>query len=542
MSKSKQSIIKICYKKKGRISMKKRNFKKSVVLMLASAMLVPLCSCGTPKSKGEYTEDGRMIITIANSSAINDNTPVEQYLEEKYNVEIKTYGFSANYYDKLATMIASKEIPDVMFINDISNWEPLAKQGALASIDIETIKKAAPDHYNHINETNEKMWNLGKVNGELYAIPKTMGTEYNTVMWWNKNWLDAVGITKVPETIEECEVAFDKIVNNDPDGNGKKDTYAISGIGGNYYRQFDWVFGAYGVMPEMWMLDEDGNVINGTVTPQAKEALTTLNEWYGKGYINPEFLTDNQNTIATRFNKDGIAVTNTGFMNYSELTPEGRINLAQESPEFAEKLTYGPLPSGPNGDRGDWLWGPLSNFVCFGNQLQDDTEKQEVILKILNDLNYDEETALMAAYGIKGESYEYYDEAQGKQSGIKQIDNYGVDTNKNAEMGIGFFNLLKCGSWADKSVSDLYRNPEFLKQQEDIASSNNYKDLLMRANLPSTMIYAPTLQNLKIQAYSEFINGTRNLDDWDNFVEEYMNAGGAVLQQEAQKYYETVIK
>lgn len=519
-----------------------KNLKKIIAGMVVLATLTGITGCGTKKSETAYTDDGRMIITIANSVAINDNTPVEQYLEKKYNVEIKAYGFGANYYDKLATMIASKEIPDVMFINDISNWEPLAKQGVLASLDMETIKKAAPNHYKHINTINEKMWNLGKIDDNLYAIPKTMGQEYNTVMWWNKKWLDAVGVEKVPETIEECDAAFDKIVNNDPDGNGKKDTYAISGVGGNYYRQFDWVFGAYGVMPEMWMLGDDGNVINGTVTDKAKEALTKLNEWYSKGYINPEFLTDNQNTIFTRFNKDGVAVINTNFSNYSELTPEGKINLAQESPDFVEKLTYGKLPSGPNGDRGDWLWGPLSNFVCFGNQVQGDTEKQEIILKILDDLNYDEETALMAAYGVKGESYEYYDEAQGKQSGIKQINNYGVDTNKNAEMGIGFFNLLKCGSWADKSISDLYCNPEFLKQQKETAGSENYHDLLMRANLPSTMIYATTLQNLKIQAYSEFINGTRKLDDWDKFVEEYMNAGGEALQKEAQEYYENIIK
>ena len=321
-----------------------------------------------------------------------------------------------------------------------------------------------------------------------------------------------------------------------------KDTYAISGVGGNYYRQFDWVFGAYGVMPEMWMLDEDGQVVNGTVTEKAKTALTKLNEWYNKGYINPEFLTDDQNTIMKRFNMDGIAAVNTFLYNYSELTPAGKVTLAQESPEFVEKLAYGPLPEGPDGDRGDWLWGPLSNFVCFGKHMEGNTEKQEVILNMLNDLNYDEETALMAAYGIKGESYEFYDESVGKESGIKQINNYGVDTNKNAEMGIGFFNFLKCGEWADKSISDLYQNPEYTAEAEKYATWGNYKDLLMRANLPSTLTYAPTLQNLKIQAYSEFINGTRSLDEWDAFVEEYMNAGGTILQQEAQEYYETVIK
>ena len=518
-----------------------KNFRKLVAGVVVLTTLTGMSGCGSKKDKTAYTDDGRMIITIANSVAINDNTPVEQYLEKKYNVEIKTYGFGANYYDKLATMIASKEIPDVMFINDISNWEPLAKQGVLAPIDLKTVEEGAPDHYKHINQTNEKMWNLGKVNGQLYAIPKSMGEEYNTSVIWNKKWLDAVGVDKIPETLDEFESAFDKIVNNDPDGNGKKDTYAISGIGGNYYRQFDWVFGAYGVMPEMWML-EDGKVVNGTVTTKAKKALEKLNDWYKKGYINPEFLTDDQSTINKRFNLNGIAMTNTSLGNYSDLTPQGRANLAQESEDFKDKITYGPLPSGENGDRGDWLWGPLSNFVVFGAQLNGNTEKQKKILNILNDLNYNEEVALMAAYGIKGESYELYDENEGKSSGIKQINNYDTDTNKSAALGIGFFNLLKCGEWADKSIADLYKNKEFVSEQKRIADSGNYKDLLMRANTKSTLQYASTLQQLKITAYSEFINGTRNLDDWDKFVEEYMNAGGAILQEEAQAYYDEYIK
>ena len=515
--------------------------KRILAVVLAGVLAASMTGCGGKKN-ANVTEDGRMIITMANSVAINDNTPVEQYLEKKYNVEIKTYGFAASYYDKLATMFASKEIPDVMFINDISNWEPLAKQGVLASIDLETVKEAAPDHYNHINEKNEKMWELGKVNDKMFAIPKSMGQEYNTVIAWNNNWLKAVGVDKVPETLVEFEAAFDKIVNEDPDGNGQKDTYAISGNGGTYYRQFDWVFGAYGVMPEMWTLDENGKVVNGTVTDKAKECLAKLNEWYNKGYINPEFLTDDQASIANRFDMQGIAINNTGLGNISPLAVQGRANLALLGEEYAQRITYGPLPSGANGERGDWLWGPLSNFVCFGRQLEGDVEKQKVILQILNDLNYDEETAIMAAYGTHGETFEYIDEAVGKSSGIKQLGSYGKDANANAEYGIGFFNLLKCGAFADKSITDLYENSEFVEEQNKLAKWENYHDLLMRANLPSSLTYASTVQNLKTTAYSEFISGKRSLDDWDKFVAEYMAAGGEVLQKEAQEYYERVIK
>lgn len=516
--------------------------KRLIALTLAGATMMSMTSCGKKKTGDEYTEDGRMIITIANSVAINDNTEVEQWLEKKYNVEIKTYGYSANYYDKLATLIASKQTPDVMMINDISNWEPLAKQGALAPIDMEVVKQAAPDHYAHINEKNEKMWELGKVDGTLYAIPKSMGEEYNTVMVWNKNWLDALGIKKVPETLEEYEAAFEKIKNGDPDGNGKNDTYPMSGNGGTYYRQFDWVFGAYGVMPEMWGL-EDGKVVNGTVTDRAREALTKLNEWYEKGYIHPEFLTDDQSAIAGRFDKQMIAINNTSLSNVSDKTPNGRANLANGGEGYAERITYGPLPEGPYGDRGDWLWGPLSNFVCFGAHLKGNTEKQKIILNILNDLNYNEAVALVGKYGFMGESYEYNDEAQGKSSGIKQLGNYGKDANANAELGINFFNLLSNSDWAGKEIAQQYLEPGYVEEVEKLAKWESRRDLLMRANTKSTLTYAKSLQTLKIQAYSEFINGTRDIEkDWDAFVNEYMSNGGEILQQEAQEFYDSVIK
>lgn len=523
---------------KGEITVKK--FDRKIAIILAAALACTMTGC-KKKESGKQTDNGKMTVTIANSVAINDDTPVEKYLEEKYNIEIKAKGFATSYYDKLATMFASKDIPDAMLINDISNWEPLANQGVISPLDINIIKEAAPDHYKHINEKNEKLWELGKKNGKLYAIPKTMGDEYNTIVLWNNNWLKNVGINKIPETLDEFEYAFDKIKNEDPDGNGRQDTYPISGIGGNYYRQFDWVFGAYGIMPEQWTI-EDGKVINGTVTEKAREALVKLNEWYDKGYINPEFLTDNQSTIAKRFDQQGIALNTTNLENVSELTPHGKANLKNAGEEYANRIAYGPLPEGPNGDRGDWLWGPLSNFVCFGRQMEKDVEKQKVILKMLNDLNYDEETALMGAYGIYGESYEFYDNKVGKSSGIKQLENYGADANANAKMGIGFFNLLKCGTWADKSIADLYQNPKYIQEQEKYAKWDNYHDELMRASLPSMLTYATTLQTLKTNAYSEFISGKRSLDKWEDFVKEYMNAGGSVLQKEAQEYYDSIIK
>ena len=482
--------------------------KKRLSVFLAVVMTVTVMSgCGKKNDTAEYTEDGRMIITIAKNSAIVDNSPVEQYLEEKYNVEIKTYGYASSYYDKLATMFASKEIPDVMFINDISNWEPLVKQGVLAPISLDTVKEAAPDHYKHINEQNEKMWELGKVNGELYAIPKSMGNEYNVAVVWNNDWLKAVGVDKIPETLEEFEAAFEKLKNGDPDGNGLNDTYPVSGAGGNYYSLFDWVFGAYGVMPEQWTL-QDGKVINGTVTERAKEALTKLHEWYEKGYIHPEFLTDDANVIVKRFTQKGLATQKTTLNHVSDKTPQGRANFATLGEDYKNMIVYGPLPEGPYGNRGAWLWGPLSNFVCFGAHMKDNVEKQKVILQILNDCNFNEEVALMVSYGPEGEGYTIFDESVGKSSGINQVEKYASDANARAELGIGFFNIMgPAGHWADASVMNLYKDPEYVAEVKQYNDVGDYQDLLMRATTASSLQYSQAVQQVKINAYAAFIIG-----------------------------------
>ncbi len=514
--------------------MKKMNLKRGMAIALTVAMAVSLNACGKKKSNSAYTEDGRMIITMSNTVAISDNSPVEKYLEEKYNVEIKAYGYATNYYDKIATMIAAKEVPDVMFINDMSQWQPLAKQGALATISLKTVEKGAPDHYKHINETDDKMWKLGEMNGNQYAIPKSMGEEYNTVMLWNNDMLKEAGITEVPKTIAEYDVAFEKLK--------EKGYYGLSGVGGNYYRQFDWLFGAYGVMPEMWTL-EDGNVINGTVSAKAKEALAKLNEWYQKGYIHPEFLTDDQSSIFKRYLSGQIASVNTSLGNVSKNTINGQNNLAGYGEAVANRIVYEALPEGPNGESGDWLWGPVSNYVVFGAQLQGDTEKQEIILNILNDLNYDEETALVGAFGFKGEHYEFNDETAGKESGIKPLGTYGSDANQKAEAGIGYFNFLKCGDWATSEIANQYTNQDYVEEMKKYASLGAFRDLNMRVQTASSSKYAAALQTLKIQAYSEFINGTRNLDsDWDAFVNEYNTNGGEILREEAQEFYDNIMK
>ena len=73
---------------------------------------------------------------------------------------------------------------------------------------------------------------------------------------------------------------------DDPDGNGKDDTYGFTYSGNDIYNT-GWVsdpvnvFSAYSgkFIPGVWQEDEDGNLQYGSINEENKEALTRMAEW-----------------------------------------------------------------------------------------------------------------------------------------------------------------------------------------------------------------------------------------------------------------------
>ena len=520
--------------------------KKILCLALVLVMAIALCSCG---NKEETSEQG-MTISIMGKPTIplNKDTDTERWLEEKYDVNLEIYSVTASYYEKLGTMLASGEVPDVMFINEPSSWQPLVDQDFIAEIPVEKIKKYAPRHYAAVEEVDSRIWSICSYKGKNFAMPKMMGEETDTVMLWRKDWLEKCGITKLPVTLDEYEDAYIKIRNNDPDGNGKKDTYGMTGCGGATEKQFDIIFGAFGTMPGQWFVKDD-IVENGTVSENAKKALELLHRWYDLELIDPEMITDTQAELLSKFISGRTASFNTKIGNIISSTTTGinnKNNFEGTNPGkvWEEDTAYGNLPTGANGERGGWLWGPRANFAVLGSHLENDEEKLAKILGMLDDICYDEEVATRVVWGEKGVHYDYSDPSVGAESGLQYLPPYNADSNARAEEGIGgFFSLFAPESnWADVKITRKYMDPFLLSENDKYYNNGNYHDELMRPHLESSTLYQLELDRIKTTAYSDFITGKRDLSEWDEFVAEYMKKGGEQLQKEAQKFYDENMK
>lgn len=59
----------------------------------------------------------------------------------------------------------------------------------------------------------------------------------------------------------------------------------------------DIVFANYGAYPKQWLPDEEGNVVYGSVQPQAKKALKRVRKMYKDGVLDKDFLLRGTNNI-----------------------------------------------------------------------------------------------------------------------------------------------------------------------------------------------------------------------------------------------------
>ena len=135
------------------------------------------------------------------------------------------------------------------------------------------LSSACPNLISGLIEYDPNCFSAVSYDGKNYGLPRVNGDgRFNYAPFWRADWLAKFGYTdgKVPMTLEECEEVFYHFVNDDPDGNGVNDTYALSLTGMNP------IFGAFGALPDRWVDDGEGNLVYGAVYPGMKDALTLL--------------------------------------------------------------------------------------------------------------------------------------------------------------------------------------------------------------------------------------------------------------------------
>lgn len=498
-------------------------------------------------SSGEFKK--KLDVTwwgVANSAdGTKEDTYGELLIEKLLNINIEPTFYDGEGYKSVRPVeMAGGNVPDFMLLTDPRDVQQAAEQGFLMEVPFDMIEKYAPTYMKMINDAAPSTWLYSNYDNKNYGVVNLNPTgDHATLSLWRKDWLNKVGISKVPETLDEMEEAFDGFVNKDPDGNGKKDTYALSGDVKDWWSTFSDTFGAYGLLPFSWVDDGKGQVTYGGLDKKVKDVLARLASWYKKGYIHPDMITDEfGTTIRDKFSNGQIGFMNLGeAADLNEGNPSSVISLARQIDPEAE-VELGLPVKGPDGKQGTFSWGTSGQIMAFGSQLKDNPEKAIRILKLLEMECKDEDLAIKLHIGEEGKQWKRLSDEEAKQSDLN-IEFIG-DLKEPAQYHAAGFNIPV----SSRSTWGMYAMPvdqakqfwtDFNKKidQEYVEKARKItmNDMFGKPDvLPSAGKYFNDLVSKQLVAFAKIITGEEPVDSYDKFVKEWKKEGGDTLLKEAQ--------
>jgi putative aldouronate transport system substrate-binding protein len=579
--------------------------RKEGYMRTLSKWLVPFLFLGLAfelSAGGETGSGATYDYTIAATNSHRRDPDVnitKGWVDEYFDVNFE-WVITENQLEKLNVLLAAGDTPDMMaFRLSASQLATYADQGVLAELPVSMIREHMPEYYAQQQglTTNPLFWKYGEIDGRHMGLPTVRpGNMNRRGITWNGQWLANVGITEIPTTLDEFGEAFSRFRNQDPDGNGAKDTFGFTagGDAGNAPEQFfEEIFGAHGTFAFKW-IEKDGGLVYGFTDPGTKEALALLADWYDQEIIDPEWVTeirrkDGANDISWKFANEKIGYVSSYGSDDSEWDGGGHLNRKFHTahPELRKYIyndpncwpdncqgqghyeiiafteidaakhageyhpyVLGDPPVGPRGDAGMSVRGGAPVYTLFGRQLENDEDKFVRLLEILNEMATDRHVYYQAALGCFADQpetewcadypvWEWVPFDGGVGEKFQQTQAWLDDSRRaDADLAGGFSTNP---FWTLATWYNLARGGGGIQRQtlyDNHAQSHTVEDP-MKVTLPSQAEYADVNKVLH-EFFYKVILGTQSVDDYDDVVAQWRRNGGDVLTREANAWFDTV--
>jgi len=502
---------------------------------------------------GKY--DPPVSITTVRSIDANMKLPAGQSYEDNVwtralsadlgiNVDVKWTADMGQYESKLSMSIASGDLPELMRV-DAKQFKQLVESDSLADLTEVYEKYASEETKRQFAVGNGIALKSGMVGDKLYALPNSasaIGGAAGPLIWIRADWLKKLNLPE-PKTMQDVLAIARAFANDDPDDNGKKDTYGFSfdkgffesGVGNTGF------FNSYHAYPRLWIKDENGQIVYGGIQPQMKQALQDLQQLYKDGAIDPEFIVkDGGKTIET------IVAGKIGIMN---------------GPHYFGQFIHQLKVREPNAD-----WKPYALMSIDGEPakvgLQSPTLELYVVKKgyqhpeaIVKMFNY----VYKMTVGADATKEKYDQFMYDPQDGSIQLWKFSpVFSNDNTD--VLFQQIIDAVEANDPSLAKdttarlVYDNAQKALNGEHALygwtlyypSWKIFFDIMSKGLYVNTEFYgAPTptmadknatLQQLEMETFSKIIMGAASVDEFDKFVENWKKLGGEQITKEVNEW------
>lgn len=384
--------------------------KKSVTAIFLAMTLLAACSstkssetavstggtAGTASTKPavapvkiEVMQEGT--VTSADGPGFPKEDFVKNELNKKLNTDLMMTMEANDFVTKLNTRIAGGNPPDLMLVSK-DLVQKLSQSGVL--LDMGPYLDKLADYKKFVTADQLPK---GVVGGKQIALPKAPGITIFTY-WIRKDWLDKLQL-KAPTTVDELFNVAKAFTENDPDGNGKKDTLGITGTGMDTFAP---VYGAYGVTNSSSSLTPsillNGKLTNALYDPAMKDALSSVKKFIDAGIVDPEFLSNKGNASKDKAYQGKVGIIYDGW---SGIVRDEQVKVWKQANPNADWVQLSAL-KGPNGLQfaGTKDVGASGAMIVLPKSLEKQPDKLNKIIELLNYVSTTEGNNLVD-YGVK---------------------------------------------------------------------------------------------------------------------------------------------
>ena len=225
-----------------------------------------------------------IMLPIFKTNYPSDDSPVVQEINKRANVKLHfEWVPNSSYTDKFNITLASGKLPTIIYVPDVKNpnFVNAVRAGAFWEVG-EKMK-----NYPYLSLANPVIMQNSSIDGKNYGVYRGRALGRNGINY-RKDWLENLGL-EPPKTIDDFYNMLKAFKEQDPDGNGKDDTYGMVLVKwtGQWASGFDIIklwFGA----PNKWGV-VDGKLVPEHETPEYLEALRFMKKLYDEGLINQDF-------------------------------------------------------------------------------------------------------------------------------------------------------------------------------------------------------------------------------------------------------------
>ena len=539
---------------------------KSVSLILALVLCISAFASCSKEKEVSLDDVGKLtywaVLYPTCSETLNSYNEMLMYQEISkatgVDVEfIHPSGGSSASAEAFQIMLASEELPDMIE----ATWstysggpEQAINDGVIIKLN-DYLEEYAPNYYDYMEgEKGKANFNLYKKqsitpNGNYYGF-KSLASFNNKVrnyggLYVRKDKLDEWGLD-IPKTIDDWDLVFETAKKNGFER--PFTTYeSVFNLMKNGINTFS---GAWGVGQQYYV--DNGKVKYGPFEPEYKDYVAKMAEWYKKGYIDPDFITNDTNEMYAAI-IHGKSIASYGFVGSAlgVLIPA----IKETYPDSDFELAACPYPVLKEGE--------MARFSNPGVESADPTlaitvqcgkDNPDRYLAAIKwaDYLYSDEGAVLATYGVEGITHTVEVNKNGEKEykytdtiiDHEKIGAHSIDASK--------YHFMRPANapgtrYLPESLKDFY----VYKEQSDAVDvwNENISEAKQTYWLDSSIAFsaedAGKIAQIKANTGADIaagildiIIGKKSIDTYDALIKKVKKAGLGEIIEIYQKYYD----